>query len=355
MGTFGFINIQGKYTMEKSYYLKNLEQGLRNAGESEDYVNRCCSYAERLLESGLPVIFDLEHLALLIGMEVDALEILLYTINTYQYKQIYLPKKSGGTRTISIPSMDLKYIQRWILRNILNRMHISVYATGFVYGQSIVTNAKKHINQACVINLDIKDFFPSVSAERIFGLFRYYGYTKKISYFLARLCTYEGVLPQGSPASPMITNIVCLKLDKRLSKLAEKFHAAYSRYADDITFSGDKGITKLIPVAKEIILQEGFQVNEKKTRILLAGERQEVTGLTVNGTTVKVSREYKRKLRQEIYYCKKYGVQNHQKQSSGERAFFKEHLYGKAYFVYMVEPLQGKKFLAELDEIEWEY
>ena len=106
--------------------------------------------------------------------------------------------------------MELKYIQRWILDNILSKIKVSEFATGFCANCSIVDNAKYHINKECVINIDIKDFFPSISFERIFRVFAYYGYTKEVSFFLAKLCTYEDELPQGSPASPMLSNIVNL-------------------------------------------------------------------------------------------------------------------------------------------------
>ena len=136
-----------------------------------------------------------------------------------------MPKKNGGVRIINIPSADLKYIQRWILKYILNNIHVSEHANGFVKSKSILTNAQNHVNSECIVNIDLKDFFPSIEFEQVFKIFKYYGYTKELSYTLAKLCTFQGVLPQGSPASPAITNIICLKLDKRLSSLGEKNNA----------------------------------------------------------------------------------------------------------------------------------
>lgn len=167
---------------------------------------------------------------------------------------------------------------------------------------------------------------------------------------MAKLCTHNGFLPQGSPASPYITNILCLKMDKRLGGLAKKYDAVYTRYADDITFSGKKGILSLLPIAEKIIQDEGFSLNTQKTP-----QRQEVTGLIINNGTLKIPKEYKRKVRQEIYYCKRYGVYDHQEKTGENHAFYREHLYGKAYFIHMVEPELGEKLLDELDDVKWEY
>ena len=251
--------------------------------------------------------------------------------------------------------MDLKYIQRWILDNILNKIHVSDYANGFVKNRSILTNAQNHINSECVVNIDLKDFFPTVKFEQVFRIFKYYGYTKEVSYTLSKLCTYRGILPQGSPASPAITNIICLKLDKRLSALGQKYEATFSRYADDITFSGKKAIVHLLPYAINIIRDEGFAVNLDKTHTSFKHQRQEVTGLIVNGDKVHVSQKFKKRFRQEIYYCKKYGVQSHLKHINDHHAFYKEHMYGQAYFINMVEPSLGQELLRLLDSISWEY
>lgn len=341
--------------MDKTEYLTSLKSGLREAKKSEKYILACCNYAARLIDSGLPVLFDNRHLALVLGIDPFDFGKLLYSIDEYCYHEVKIPKKNGDVRVLDIPSVELKYIQRWILDNILSEMHVSDYANGFVAGKSILTNAQKHVNSECIINIDLKDFFPSVTFEQVFGIFRYYGYTKELSYTFAKLCTYREKLPQGSPASPAITNILCLKLDKRLGGLAKKYQASYSRYADDITFSGGKAIIHLLPIATEIIRDEQFRINMDKTHVAYKYQRQEVTGLVVNGAQVRVSQKFKRKLRQEIYYCKKYGVQSHMEHVDDHHSFYKEHLYGQAYFINMVEPELGKKILNLLDSISWEY
>lgn len=340
--------------MDKNEYLALLELAIKEEGYGKHYTKKCLEYASRLLDNRVPVIFDIAHLALLIGLPTASLAGMIFADDNF-YSEASIPKKSGGVRVLHMPSLDLKYIQRWILDNILKNMHISSYAMGFCDQRSILSNAKLHTRQECVLNMDIKDFFPSIGFEKVFRVFSYHGYTKEMSYILAKLCTYRGSIPQGSPASPCLSNLVCLKLDARLSSLAKKYEANYSRYADDITFSGNAGIKKIEQITEMILGEEGFQVNPQKTRIAYKYQRQEVTGLIVNGEDVRVSKQYKRLLYQEIYYCMRFGVQNHMKKIKCEKAFYKEHLYGKVYFVNMVEKEEGKKLFSLLENVQWDY
>ena len=340
--------------MEKTMYLEKLKLSIREAGHGEYYVDKCVRYAQRLLDNNLPVIFDTKHLALLIGIPVIDLTKLVFCQDLFYTKRM-VPKKTGGFRELEIPTNDLKYIQRWLLQNVLYKMHVSSYTFGFEPEKSIVDNAKNHVGKYCIVNIDVRDFFPSITFDNVFRLFAYYGYTKEMSFIMARLCTYEGKLPQGSPASPRISNICSLKLDARLSALSKAYNAVYSRYADDITFSGNGDIKSIVRPASQIIMDEGFGVNEKKTRVSYPFQRQEVTGLLVNGDHVRIPRKYKREVYQELYYCKKYGVEGHLRKIECTKAFYKEHIYGKIYYVNMVEPDEAKKMFAIADQIDWSY
>lgn len=340
--------------MSAENYIEALRASLVHSKKSDELIDACVAYANILVENKLPVIFDLDHLCLLLGIEKRYFTGLMFCQHLH-YKECYIPKRSGGARRLLIPSLTLKYVQRWILDNILSRMHQSEFAVGFKKKNSIVDNAKRHINQKCVVNIDIADFFPSIKFDTIFKIFYYYGYTKEISFILAQLCTYENELPQGSPASPCISNITCLRLDKRLLGLARSYNANYSRYADDITFSGNPGIENSLRIVEQILDDEGFTLNHKKTRLAYTHQRQEVTGLIVNDGKVRVSKRYKRSLMQEIYYCRKFGVDSHLSHIESIKKFYKEHLYGKAYFVYMVEPNTGKEVIKQLNEINWDY
>lgn len=339
--------------MNKDRYILELENLLSENGESQEDIDKAKVYAENLIDLGLPVIFDKKHFAALVGVSEEEISRMMANLETEYYSERRIPKKSGGERILMVPAMKLKLIQQWILKNILMSIHVSEYAMGFCPKKSIVTNARLHVGKECVVNLDIKDFFPSITQKQVYRIFYYYGYTVGVSHLLGRLCTVDGKLPQGASTSPYLSNIACLKLDKRLSQLAKTYDADYSRYADDITFSGKYGIQNIIDIATRIIEDEGFKVNTKKSRIAYAYQRQEVTGINVSGNKVSINKQYKKQLLQEIYYCKKYGPSNHLKHINCNKKFYKEHLYGKAYFVNMVDNELGKRILKLLDEINW--
>lgn len=333
--------------------INKLKEEMINKGLDEEYIKLCVGYAENLNKNGLPIIFDVTHLCKLIG--VNQFEFYkLYTCLEYQYSEINISKKSGGTRTLNVPSENLKYIQRWILDNILYCITCHEYVTGFMPSKSTVDNAKVHVNKGCVIGLDIKDFFPTIHFGRVKGLFQKMGYTKHLSIVLANLCTFQGKLPQGSPTSPYIANLVCTKLDYRIVKLCVKNNMNYTRYADDITISGERGIEKFVVTIKKIIQSEGFEVNNKKERVLFKYHSQRVTGIIVN-EKLSPPKEILRELRKNIYYINKFGLGSHlEKINKNEISHFKEHLYGLAYYVKMIDENLGIKYLSELNKIEWE-
>lgn len=339
--------------MDINMYLQLLAKEMKEKGASQDDVSQACQYANNLMHSGLPVIFNMEHFVELVGFDKRELLLMLTGVE-YYYRLVSIPKKNGGNRELAIPSMRLRYIQRWILDNILSKIKVSEWATGFYVGRSILSNAGRHVGKECVLNLDVKDFFPSISYLQIYNVFYYYGYTSEVSYMLAHLCTYNGCLPQGAPTSPYLSNIVCLKLDKRLFKLAKTFEADYSRYADDITFSGTRGIPDIIDPVKRIVEEEGFCLNEEKTRWAFKNQRQEVTGLVVNDGKVSVKKAYVKKISQEIYYCKKYGVDDHLKHIGCDKRYFKDYIYGKVCFVNMIDKEKGNKLFHELSLVDWE-
>lgn len=308
--------------------------------KSESYIEGWLNYSDRLVKNGMPVIFDLKHICLLTGMNRKYILSIIYQEELF-YTKHALIKKSGGERILSIPCFELKYLQRWILDNVVSKMAISDNATGFVEEKSIVDNAKMHLNQKCILNIDLKDFFTTIKCKRIAEIFNFYGYSDEVSFYLAKICTYNGCLPQGSPCSPALSNVICLGLDKRLNGIAESCEVKYSRYADDITFSGTDNVKDILNIATKIIENEGFQLNNEKTRVQPTHQRQEVTGIVINNGRLRVRKKYKRELNQEIYYCKKFGVQDHLKKINNDKMFYKEHLYGKAFYVKMVEPEEG--------------
>lgn len=329
-----------------------LEAMLIEKGYGQRYRETCMQYAQGLIDQGLPVIFDNKHLSLLIGIESNVLGYYIINSNKF-YKEHQIAKSNGSLRTISTPSYNLKAIQRWILDNILSSFTIHTNAYGFVKGKNIKDNAFVHTKKNLVLNIDIKNFFPSIKFDSVFYMFYDHGYTKELSYSLASLTTYKGSLPQGAPSSPCIANILCHRMDNRLLALAVKMNADYTRYADDITISGDRNIRGFLETIKSIIINEGFDINYRKLRFQTDKNMQEVTGLIVN-EDVKVKRRYKKRLEQHIYYCGKFGVYSHlQKIEAESKSYFKEYLYGMANFIKMIEPDEGMKFLRKLDDINW--
>lgn len=340
--------------LDKDPYLRSLNSLLNQKHVRQEAIDICMEYAQKLRSSSLPVVFDRDHLAHLLGLRVAELTYLAMDQDNH-YSSFRIPKRCGGYREIDSPSVVLKDVQRWILREILERMKVSEWAFGFVSGLSVVDNARLHLGKQCVINIDLKDFFSSISWNAVFRVFSYYGYSGEVAFYLSKLCTFRGLLPQGSPASPRLSNIVFLKADKRLSVLADRYNATYSRYADDITFSGAGNLQNIIPVAEKILLDEGFSVNHNKIRIARNNQRQEVTGLIVNEGDVRIPKKYKRAFFQEVYYCTKFGVSNHMERRGIKKMFYKEHLYGQAYYLLSIEPETGRRALKALDKVDWSY
>ncbi|MCI9407019.1 MAG: RNA-directed DNA polymerase [Clostridia bacterium] len=311
-------------------------------------------YNERLRQNNVPIIYNLRHLRKIFNIKKKD-QNKYFGSKRNEYYHFTIPKKSGGVRDIEAPSDTLKSFQTWIKNNILEKMKISENAKGFKRSCSILDNAREHVGKELVINIDLKDFFPSITYKKVFSLFYYLGYTKEVCHLLTQICTNKAnVLPQGSPASPIISNIITLKLDKRLNNLAAKYNCTYTRYADDMTFSGNKNIRIILPVIQEIITDEGFTINLDKLRLQYKFQRQEVTGLIVN-TKVSIPHSLTNEIKNAIYFCKKLGVEIHMKNIDCSRSFYKEHLYGIAYFIKMIDAEKGKHYLHQLNEIEWPY
>ncbi|RBI91756.1 RNA-directed DNA polymerase [Elizabethkingia miricola] len=284
-----------------------------------------------------------------------------------RYQTFTIKKKSGADRTINAPVKGLKSILRS-----LNFVLQCVYepheaATGFVLQKSIVDNAKKHIGHHYVLNMDLKDFFHTFDRNRvkmgfIYAPFNLNGDKEPLAFLLASLCTHsfgiEGevktILPQGSPTSPTLTNILCSKLDRRLNGLANRFGATYTRYADDITFSSPHNIYNNEDFNKELkrIIEEDQKlvINPKKTRLQKAGFRQEVTGLIVNDK-VNVQRRYVKQIRMWLYLWEKWGYEIAQQKFLNDYIVDKGHV--KNINAHLVDVLDGKlEFLKMVKGIE---
>jgi hypothetical protein len=275
------------------------------------------------------------------------------------YVMFAIPKRRGGVRIIHAPKRRLKAIQRRLNEVLVSRLPVSDHAHGFRAGRSVRTNAEPHVGRAIVLKLDIKDCFPTLHYRRVRGLLIALGYSYPVAATLAVLMTepirqpveIEGTLyhvpveprhcVQGAPTSPGLCNAIMLRLDRRLAGLATKYDYHYTRYADDLTFSGNdpEKVKRVLTLARRIIAEEGFATNPDKTRIQRRGQCQRVTGVVVN-ETAGLSRKERRRLRAEI----------HQKSKAGMSKDEAQELRGRLAYLQMLNEAQARPLIAAFQQ-----
>jgi hypothetical protein len=275
------------------------------------------------------------------------------SLSSAQYYDEFEKKKAdGSTRVIRASTGTLKQVQRWILDHFLNTCMLPDYLHGCIPGRSIATNAEAHIGQDIVVNIDISDFFGSISPEMVARTYKSLGMNAEMIEAFVRLTTHKGSLPQGAPTSPMVANLVALPMDNHLINLPEfyflKTKIAYTRYVDDISISGPNKLEAFIPKIIGAIENSGFRVNQRKLSIKKPSSRQMVTGFVVNNKS-NPPRGFVRKIRQELYYCKKYGIKGHCQRISVDPDVFIKRLRGRIGFVNMVQPDLAISFNETLD------
>lgn len=287
---------------------------------------------QKLKENQMPVIETDRELAEFLQIDYNTLRYLVYHRDVVTFDNYYrfdIPKKSGGTRHIAAPKTHLKAAQRQILEHILQKVEVSDLAHGFIKSRSVLTSAKTHgTSPDLLINIDLENFFPTITFERVRGLYQSFGYSGYIASLLAMICTYcermpleikgeikyiktsDRILPQGSPASPMITNIICRNIDKRINGLCEKLGVTYTRYADDMSFSytgntDEFAIGSFLKSINKIIEAEGFHMKKEKTHILRKNNRQYITGIVINNEEIGVPKKWVKILKASIYNAQK--------------------------------------------------
>jgi RNA-directed DNA polymerase len=273
----------------------------------------------------IPQIKNNQDLASYLGVKKGLVAYYAYYLySTKAYTSFTIKKRSGGDRTIDAPVRGLKEFQRTILDKLSQEATFRHCVYGYIPGRGILQNSIIHVRQRWVLRVDIKDFFPSITTARVSGMFRSppFNMAPKAARALALISTKNGLLPQGSPLSPWITNVICKGLDYNLKRLASKHKCYYSRYADDLFFSTSNS---LFPTAlarksdsesnviigedlKTEILRAGFRPNEEKTSLKPISQRQIVTGIVVNSRT-NVPREYVKNIRAALYSWKKFGLE----------------------------------------------
>ncbi len=271
------------------------------------------------------------------------------------YKIFKIKKKNGKYRTIYEPNLLLKHIQKQILINILNNKAISKYARAYHKGISLKYNAIPHVNKKTILKLDIQNFFENISFLNVYNCcFPIEYFPKSVGMILTYLCTYDDHLTQGSPTSAYISNLVMKEFDEEIGAWCDLNKISYTRYSDDMTFSGDFNPSELITKVRKKLHKLGLELNNNKIHVVDKSSSQVVTGIIVN-EKAQVRSEYRHKIRQEIYYIKKYGLVSHLKHqnSSINSKEYLNILYGKILYVLQInkndkEFVEYKKIIGEL-------
>jgi len=317
----------------------------------------------KLTASGLPLLATPADIAAALELTIPRLRWLAFhsdATTVLHYVRFAVPKRSGGTRQLAAPHASLAAAQDWILQNILSRVPTHAAAHGFVPGRSTVTNALPHVGKPLIINCDLQDFFPTISFGRVGGIFKQLGYSPAVATVLALLCTeaprqevvYAGrpfhvatgprALPQGASTSPALSNLAARRLDSRLTGICRRLGLAYTRYADDLTFSGDAALNErigyLLARVRHIAQDEGFALNQGKTRVQRRHTAQTVTGIVVNDRPG-VPREVVRRLRAILHRAQKEGLAA---QNRENLPHFEAWIDGMIAYVHMVNPAQAR-------------
>jgi len=335
------------------------------------------SNSEKLEKYGLPDFEDHLALAEFLSVSLGGLKFLSYARKVSKvnhYKRFQMPKKTGGYRQISAPMPGLKQAQLKIYLQILNTVDSHSAAHGFLMNKSIVSNATPHVGADVVMNLDLKNFFPTLTFPRVIGAFGELGYSPGIATVLALICTEqptaevsidgekwhiaegERCLPQGAPTSPSITNLICRRLDARLTGIAKKHDFSYTRYADDMTFSAKgeakENRSKLLWQVRKVIDEEGFTLHPDKLRIMHKGQQQEVTGVVVNDK-ISVNRKKVRQYRALLHQLSKKGIEGASWDGKTERLLARALGYGR--FLAMIDRERFMPMLKQMESLATRY
>lgn len=320
--------------MDFKTYSENFRIQAKNVGFSESSIVLCLNYAEKLFNNNLPIVYNITHLSNLTLIKKNYI-MQAATVSKHSeayYREFSIPKKKRHeTRTIFEPLPNLKNIQYWILRNILYNIPVSPYAKAYKVNVGLKQNLRFHKDQKKVLNLDIENFFPSIKIEVINNVFLQLGYSTTVSKILSKLCALKDTLPQGAPTSPYLSNIVMIPFDEAVSQFCKNLKIHYTRYSDDLSFSGDFDEVQVQSYVEEKLNQLGFNLNDRKRKLMHSSQRQIVTGVVVN-EKIQLAKEDRKRLRQIFHYTDKFGFGSHLERQNVSPKIYIDKLLGKINF-----------------------
>lgn len=338
----------------------------KELGRSDEFITALQAYIAKLSELEFPVIFSPLHWSEMMGISYNELIAVLDNREQYYSHFRIAKKKTDSFRHISAPNSDLLQIQTWIKVNILDKLIFGDHLTSYQKGKSIIDNARAHVGQEIVVKFDLERFFETITQDKIYGTFKILGYNTAVAIELARACCMNvpqrigkpytkypsACLPQGAPTSPGLSNLTGAMLDLRLLEYAKSRNLNFSRYADDLTFSGkirDKPNQSTIAF---IALSEGFKLNTEKTRYTQPSSRQQVTGLNVNHK-VSIPKKDRRSIDTHIHNCLRFGPTANMKRIGKQKMNYREWLLGNIVYIQMVHPEQGRRMRERFNRINW--
>lgn len=298
-----------------------------------------------------PFVFDTYQLSALLGIRRRELFALTNGVAAH-YHRLEILKKSGGTRVLWAPDETLKAVQRRIVEQILVHYPASPHACGYQKGKGTVDNARPHVGKKYLLKLDIADFFDSICFQKVYStVFNTTYFPADIGVMLTELCCLRERVPQGAVTSPALSNIIMKHFDDEMGKWCVARGVAFSRYCDDITFSADSPLYPAYVKAKGFLKSMGFELRRDKTHFVHRSSAQQVTGLVVN-EGVSLPREWRRELRQEVYYALRFGLaEGAARHRFDDTEKYRRHLLGRLSYALYVHP-ESEGFLQQKKELE---
>ena len=339
-------------TTQQLYAEKFTQKALEN-GFSSDYIKKCLSYANPLLEKNLPVVYNIDHFSGLVGYNISYIKRAV-KFQKYFYREFEIEKRNGKKRILYEPLPSLKEIQLWILNEILYKLKVSRYAKAYVPKRSIKEHTIYHTDEPFVLTLDIKKFFNSIKFEYVESLFRNIGYSEKMSNLFAKLCFRDNELPQGAPTSPYISNLILKEFDSMVSNYCMENKIKFTRYADDLAFSGNLNAQEIENLVENELSKIGLELNSDKRKLMEPNQPQLISGIIVN-KKAQLPKKVRNSLRNEMYYIKKFGLENHLEQTKQKKTNYVKHLLGRINYLLQINPrdkefIEYRKFLHELNK-----